>query len=132
MAICPRCSLSVAAYTRCDRCGLMLGFEGLTVLLEFEESPHFERARKLARKQPSFSEWLEESGGRFLRVTYAHHEMEDFREFARTAGRVRGKKVFLNGLEIPWKEAGETGLASDEEPARQRKSGLRDANLTIH
>ena len=42
MAKCPRCALSVAPYTRCDRCGLMLGFDGLTVLIDFEESACFE------------------------------------------------------------------------------------------
>ena len=59
MAKCPRCVLSVAPYTRCDRCGLMLGFEGLTVLLDFEDSASFARARALAERQPSpVVEWF--------------------------------------------------------------------------
>ena len=56
MAKCPRCDLSVAPYTRCDRCGLMLGFDGFTVLIDFEDSPAFERVRALALRRPSCSE----------------------------------------------------------------------------
>jgi hypothetical protein len=34
MTRCPRCSSGVPPYTLCERCGLMLGFDGFTVLLQ--------------------------------------------------------------------------------------------------
>lgn len=102
MARCPRCALSVAPYTRCDRCGLMLGFDGLTVLLDFEESACFERARALARRQPSCSEWAEENGRRYLRVTYSQAEAEEFKQLAAAAAKLSHKHTFLNGMEIHW------------------------------
>lgn len=102
MAQCPRCALSVPAFTRCDRCGLMLGYDGLTVLIDFDHSPAFARARQAARRQPSYSEWEEENGHRFLRVTYDTSEAEEFRKLADLAARLPGKRAFLNGLQIPW------------------------------
>lgn len=105
MAQCPRCALSVPAFTRCDRCGLMLGFDGLTVLIDFEDSPTFARVRDLARRQASYSEWLEENGHRFLRVTYAGSEMDEFRRLAELAAPLAGKRAFFNGLQVPWPRA---------------------------
>ena len=102
MAQCPRCALTVPAFTRCDRCGLMLGYDGLTVLIDFEHSPAFVRVRHLARRQPSYSEWEEENGHRFLRVTYDSSEMEEFRKLAEMAAPLPGKRAFFNGLQIPW------------------------------
>ncbi|MGH9492110.1 MAG: hypothetical protein ACRD2K_01290 [Terriglobales bacterium] len=102
MAKCPRCALSVAPYTRCDRCGLMLGFDGLTVLIDFEDSPCFERARALAQRQPSYSEWAEENGRRYLRVTYSKAEMGEFKRLAAAAAKLSYKRTFLNGMEIHW------------------------------
>jgi hypothetical protein len=102
MALCPRCSLSVAPYTRCDRCGLMLGFDGLTVLIDFEKSAGFDQARALARRQPSYSEWAEENGRRYLRVTYSKPEMPEFTQLAAAAAKLSGKHAFLNGMEIHW------------------------------
>ena len=102
MAKCPRCALSVAPYTRCDRCGLMLGFDGLTVLLDFEDSVSFARALSLAQRQPSCSEWTEENGRRYLRVTYSKAEMAEFNQLAAAAATLSRKHVFLNGMEIPW------------------------------
>ena len=102
MAECPRCALSVAPYTRCDRCGLMLGFDGLTVLLDFQDSPEFARARKLAQRQPSYSEWKEENGHRYLRVTYSRAEKAEFDRLAAAAATLSRKHVFLNGMEIHW------------------------------
>jgi hypothetical protein len=102
MAQCPRCALTVPAFTRCDRCGLMLGYDGLTVLIDFEHSPAFVRVRHLARRQPSYSEWQEENGHRFLRVTYDNSEMEEFRKLAELAAPLPAKRAFFNGLQIPW------------------------------
>jgi hypothetical protein len=97
--------MSVPPYTRCDRCGLMLGFDGLTVLIEFEDSPCFEQVRRMARQQASYSEWVEENGRRFLRVTYSLAEIERFQQVAAAAVHLRRKKTFLNGLEIRWPAA---------------------------
>lgn len=102
MAECPRCALSVAPYTRCDGCGLMLGFDGLTVLIDFEDSPGFERARALAQRQPSYSEWKEENGHRYLRVTYSRAEGAEFSRLAAAAVTLSRKRTFLNGMEIHW------------------------------
>ena len=113
MTKCPRCRLAVAPYTRCDRCGLMLGFDGLTVLIDFEDSDCFERARALARRQPSYSEWAEESGRRYLRVTYSRAEMEEFKRLAAAAAQLSHKRTFLNGMEIHWPPEGDAaGLRS--------------------
>ena len=102
MAQCPRCALTVPAFTRCDRCGLMLGYDGLTVLIDFEPSPAFARVRHLARRQASYSEWQEENGHRFLRVTFDSSEMDEFRRLAELAASLPGKRAFFNGLQIPW------------------------------
>ena len=107
MAKCPRCALSVAPYTRCDRCGLMLGFDGLTVLIDFEESSCFERVRALAQRRPSYSEWAEENGHRYLRVTYSKSEMAEFNQLAAAAAKLAHKRTFLNGMEIHWPLDGE-------------------------
>ncbi len=117
MAKCPRCALSVAPYTRCDRCGLMLGFDGLTVLIDFEHSPGFERVRALAQRQPSYSEWAEENGRRYLRVTYSKSEMEEFNQLAAAAATLSHKHTFLNGMEIHWPVGGED-VTRHSEPRR--------------
>lgn len=106
MAKCPRCALSVAPYTRCDRCGLMLGFDGLTVLIDFEDSLGFERARALAQRQPSYSEWTEENGRRYLHVTYSRSEMAEYNRLAAAAATLSHKHTFLNGMEIHWPSSG--------------------------
>ena len=102
MAKCPRCALSVAPYTRCDRCGLMLGFDGLTVLIDFEDSAGFERVLALAQRQPSYSEWTEENGHRYLRVTYSKAERAEYSRLAAAATTLPNKHAFLNGMEIRW------------------------------
>jgi hypothetical protein len=102
MAKCPRCTAAVPAYTRCDGCGLVLGFDGFTVLIEFEDSPGFRRVWRMARRQDSCSEWTEENGRQFLRVTYSLAELGMFRELAEAAVRLSRKHSFLNGLEIRW------------------------------
>ncbi len=131
MANCPRCSVSVPAYTRCDRCGLMLGFDGLTVLIDHEDTPQFQRVRALARRQPSYSEWVEENGYRFLRVTYAADEMPDFRDLARAASTLRRKRAFVNGLEVPWHSIG--GAVWEPAAVRPRKhSALREVRLSAN
>ena len=114
MAKCPRCALSVAPFTRCDRCGLMLGFDGITVLLDFEDSACFTRARAMAQRRPSYSEWKEENGHRYLRVTYSKAEMDDFKRLAAAAAGVSQKRVFLNGMEIHWPLDG--GATPDSPP----------------
>ncbi|MGH9579843.1 MAG: hypothetical protein ACRD2R_02515 [Terriglobales bacterium] len=105
MARCPRCGLSVPEYSRCDRCGLMLGYAGLTVLIGFDKSPAFDRVRKLARRQPTFSEHTEENGCAYLRVTYGFSERQRFDELAAAAAPLPQRRVFVNGLEIRWPEA---------------------------
>ena len=102
MAKCPRCAAAVPAYTRCEGCGLVLGFDGLTVLIEFEDSASFRRVWRMARRQDSCSEWTEENGRHFLRVTYALAELKIFRELAEAAVTLSRKHSFLNGLEIRW------------------------------
>lgn len=105
MARCPRCALSAPPYTRCDRCGLMLGFDGLTILLDFHDTPAFQRVRELAQRQPSCSEWAREDGSRYLHVTYSFSEVERFNEMAAAAARLPRKRAFVNGLEIRWPTA---------------------------
>jgi hypothetical protein len=105
MATCPRCSLSVPAYSRCDCCGLVLGFEGITLLIELEDSPHCDRIRRLAQLEDSCSEWREENGRRLLRVTYSHAELDRCRQLATAAANLPRKHSFLNGLEIRWPAA---------------------------
>lgn len=102
MARCPRCALSALPYSRCDRCGLMLGFDGLTILLDFHDTPAFQRVRSLALRQASCSEWTREDGSRYLHVTYSFSEVERFNELAAAAARLTGKRAFVNGLEIRW------------------------------
>ena len=132
MAKCPRCALAVPAYERCARCGLVLGFEGITLLIEFEgtlsppnghrvskatnavaeprragEAAYAARCavvRRLARQRSSYSEWVEENGRHFLRVTYRLDELDEFRRIAAVAAHLARKQVFLNGLEVRWPE----------------------------
>ena len=110
MSKCPRCELSVAPYTRCDRCGLMLGFDGLTVLIDFERSPDFDRVHVLAQRRPSYSEWTEENGRRYLHVTYSKAERAEFDRLAAAAAPLSHKHVFLNGMEIPWPSGGDAAF----------------------
>ena len=105
MARCPRCAVSAPPYARCDRCGLMLGFDGLTILLDCKDSPACQRARELARRQPSCTEWTREDGTRYLHVTYSFAEVERFNELAAAAARLPRKRAFVNGLEIRWPAA---------------------------
>ncbi|MGH9556184.1 MAG: hypothetical protein ACRD2Y_10220 [Terriglobales bacterium] len=105
MARCPRCALSALPYSRCDRCGLMLGFDGLTILLDFHDTPAFQRVRAFALRQPSCSEWTREDGSRYLHVTYSFSEVARFNQLAAAAARLSGKRAFVNGLEIPWPAA---------------------------
>ncbi len=105
MARCPRCAEVVAAYTRCRECGLVLGFEGVTVLIEAEDSVHFRRIWRLASKQDSCSTWREENGRRFLRVTYSLAELANFQQLAVVGAQLLRKHMFFNGLEIPWPAA---------------------------
>ena len=115
MAKCPRCSLLVAPYTRCDRCGLMLGFDGLTVLIDFEDSASFERVRALAQRQPSYSEWAEENGRRYLRVTYSKAELAEYNRLATAAAPLSHKHTFLNGMEVRW-PSNEAAAAPGSQP----------------
>jgi len=92
----------VPAYTRCDGCGLVLGFDGITVLIECEDSAPFRRVSRIARRQDSCSEWTEENGRHFLRVTYSLGELDIFRELAAAAVSLSRKHTFVNGLEIRW------------------------------
>jgi len=80
----------------------MLGFDGFTVLIDFEDSPAFERVRALALRRPSCSEWTEENGRRYLRVTYSQAERAEFDHLATTAASLSRKHLFLTGMEIPW------------------------------
>jgi len=116
MAKCPRCAAAVPAYTRCDGCGLVLGFDGITVLVEFEDSPRFRRVSRIARRQDSCSEWREENGRHFLRVTYSLAELETFRELASAGATLSRKHSFLNGLEIRWPAIEDGGGFSPEFP----------------
>ncbi len=102
MTRCPRCSASAAPYTRCDRCGLMLGFDGLTILLDCGDSPACRRVRELARRQPSCTEWKRDDGSCYLHVTYSFDEVESFSELAAAAARLPHKRAFVKGLEIRW------------------------------
>lgn len=129
MAKCPRCALSVAPYTRCDRCGLMLGFDGLTVLLDFEDSAGFARARALAQRQPSCTEWAEENGRRYLRVTYSQAERAEFDQLAAAAATLSRKHVFLNGLEIPW-PSGAAGPRPSRHPVAPKMSRGKSARAS--
>jgi len=105
MARCPRCAAEAAAFERCEQCGLVLGFEGVTVLIQADDTALFQRVRALARKQRSFSEWQELSGRQHLRVTYAHDELDRFAELAAMAAPVAGKRVYVNGLQAAWDHA---------------------------
>jgi len=80
----------------------MLGFDGLTVLIDFEGSTAYERVRALAQRQPSCSEWEEENGRRYLRVTYSQAERAEFNQLTVAAASLSRKHVFLTGMEIPW------------------------------
>lgn len=131
MAKCPRCGLSVAPYTRCDRCGLMLGFDGLTVLVDFDDSAACERVRALAQRQPSCSEWEEENGRRYLRVTYSKAEMAEFNQLAAAAASLSRKHVFLNGMEIPWPSDGAaTRPSQPRHPAAPHQARAKSAPAT--
>ena len=116
MATCPRCAVAVPAYTRCHGCGLVLGFDGITVLMEVEDSPHFKCAARLARRQDSCCEWTEENGRRFLRVTYSLAELDSFRELAAAGAKLFRKHSYLNGLEIRWPAAEDADGFSSEFP----------------
>ena len=105
MARCPRCALSAPPYTRCDRCGLVLGFDGLTILMDFHDSRAFQRVLELARRQPSCSEWSREDGTRYLHLTYSFSEVRQFNQLAAAAARLPRKRAFVNGLEIRWPAA---------------------------
>ncbi len=116
MATCPRCAVAVPPYTRCQGCGLFLGFDGITVLIDFEDSAPFHRVLRIAHRQESCSEWTEESGRRFLRVTYSLAELDSFRELAAAGAKLSRKHSFLNGLEIRWPAAEDDGAFSSEFP----------------
>ena len=102
MTRCPRCSSGVPAYTLCERCGLMLGFDGFTVLLQNDGTPEFQRARKLAHLQATCTEWKEENGSHFLHVTYSYSEIEALARVCAAAAKLGFKKIFVTGLEVPW------------------------------
>lgn len=102
MTRCPRCSSGVRAYTLCDRCGLMLGYDGFTVLLQNDGTTDFQRARKLAHLKPSCTEWKEENGNHFLRVTYSYGEIDELAQLCAAGAKLGWKKVFVTGLEVPW------------------------------
>jgi hypothetical protein len=105
MARCPRCRLEVHAFTRCGRCGLMVGWNGLTVLLECTSDDALEKVRGVARRQRSCSEWVEENGQRILHVTYGFSELERLDELLRAATDVERRRLFANGLEVRWPTA---------------------------
>ena len=107
MATCPRCVITVPAFERCDRCGLVLGFEGLTVLLDDDGSAAFQRACRVAARRSSFARVREENGRQHVRVTYSLAELAAFAELAAAAQGLRGKRLFLNGMEIPFPRAAE-------------------------
>ncbi|HXE90670.1 MAG TPA: hypothetical protein VNK82_06880 [Terriglobales bacterium] len=123
MAMCPRCRLSVPAFSRCDHCGLMLGYNGLTVLIECDESGALERARTLAQRQPSCREYQEESGRRYLRVTYKFSELDEYNRLVTAAAGLPRKHAFINGLEVPW-----TRLRARQLPGNSSRSRGRAAN----
>ena len=102
MTRCPRCSSGVPPFTLCERCGLMLGFDGFTVLLQNDGTGEFQRARKLAHLQSSCTEWKEENGNHFLHVTYSFSEIESLARLCASAARLGFKRVFVTGLEVPW------------------------------
>lgn len=122
MARCPRCASSALPYSRCDRCGLMLGFDGLTILIDFHDTPAFQRVRNLALQQASCSEWTREDGSRYLHVTYSFSEVDRFNRLASAAARLSGKRAFVNGLEIPWPTVFDAAAFSAElvAPSRPR------------
>jgi hypothetical protein len=105
MATCPRCAVAVPAYSRCESCGLVLGFDGITVLIEFEDSPRFRHVSRLARRQHSCSEWMEENGRHFLRVTYSLAELDQFLDLAAAGAGLSRKHSFVNGLEVRWPQS---------------------------
>lgn len=80
----------------------MIGFHGLTVLVDTEPGIGFQRLRQIARRQRSCAEWVEENGRRFLHVTYPFSELESFSELLRAAAGHSGKRLFVNGLEVRW------------------------------
>lgn len=102
MTRCPRCSSGVPAYTLCERCGLMLGYDGFTVLMQNDGSTEFQRARKLAHLKATCTEWKEENGNHFLRVTYTYGEIEELAQLCAAGVKLAFKKVFVTGLEVPW------------------------------
>lgn len=107
MATCPRCVIQVAAFQRCDRCGLVLGYEGLTVLLDDDGSAAFRRACRVAARRPSFARFQEENGHRYARVTYSLSELTAFAELVGASQGVKSKRLFLNGMEIPFPQIAE-------------------------
>lgn len=105
MATCPRCVINVPAFGRCDRCGLMLGYEGLTVLLDDDGSAAFRRACQVAARRPSFARFREENGHEYVRVTYSLSELSAFGELVSAGQGLKRKHVFLNGMELPFPRA---------------------------
>ena len=105
MATCPRCVNTVPAYERCDRCGLVLGYEGLTGLLDDDGSAAFRRACQIASRRPSCARFREENGHEYVRVTYRLSELSAFGELVSASQGLRGKRLFLNGMEIPFPPA---------------------------
>lgn len=125
MARCPRCAAEAAAFERCEQCGLVLGFEGVTVVIQADDSPLFQRVRTLARKQRSFSEWQELSGRVYLRVAYVQNELDRFAELAALAAPLERKKAYVNGLEAAWSRA--LGFARECAESREPSHGGRSA-----
>ena len=106
----------------------MLGYDGLTVLIECDESAALERARKLARRQPSYCEYQEENGRRFLRVTYEFSELDEYNQLVEAAARLPRRHAFVTGLEVPW-----TRLRADQLPAESAsRSRARAAIGQVH
>jgi len=86
-----------------------LGFDGLTALIEFEDSGLFARVLKIARRLPSCSEWTEENGRRLLHITFLLGDMDNFRPLAVAAAPLPHKKLFLRGMEIRWPDPSRAG-----------------------
>jgi hypothetical protein len=124
MATCPRCVITVPAFERCDRCGLVLGFEGLTVLLNEDGSAAFRRACRTASRQASFARFREENGREYVRVTYSLSDLKQFAELVSAGQGVKEKRLFLNGMEIPFPQADEQLNVPRELLARTRASAV--------
>lgn len=123
MATCPRCVINVPAFGRCDRCGLMLGYEGLTVLLDDDGSAAFRRASAVASRRPSFGHFREENGHGYARVTYSLSELSAFGDLVAASQGLRGKRLFLNGMEIQFPRASEQFVVPRELMSRSQATG---------